>query len=792
MRRTDGTVLAWGDNREGQLGLGSLAESSSPSRIVGLSGVTEIAAGGRRSFARSGSALLEWGDGQFAPESLGTDLSLASLGGEAGSDRRDYGLGIARAFYAYDPQGNVRALADESGALTDTYTYDAFGNLLAGTHAGGLPGADLAFNPYLFQGERYEAAAGLYHLRARDCDPLLGRFQQLDSFAGVPGQPFSHNRYTYSEADPVNLHDPSGHYAVTVWQAVQLLDQQVAYNDFLADIGPKEQLLDLGALTCNYAYVMGQRPQVVQRERPVWLAAAGSGSILGDLGNESGSVNAGTDGGNNTRGLGAGSSVFFLAQTGAPFRQSVVERLVDSAWLATQRAWPNLNTGPKLPDDFRAKLSLKWQNRWPDVIYHNAILQGALRSALLGREVEAYVTATFRPPSILPKTRSALALKSLSGTAGGGPLDWRAPAASAQGAFLSHVSASGFEYGQMEMMREWTEAVQSSGAYRAAYLWAEVGVRLPGELAYLGASMVSGVGEGMDVHSAFSGETALERNLAWFSLGASAATGGLSPNFGRVGRAISEIGGELGRLGRRAAQVAGHGTTSALRAAERASLAAARKGALAVGSLAGGVRTAGNYAAAFEKGYLRGAAKYAGQLNCGVDPTPFFHGLIEGAREARALHNAPRITAEVADTAGDLARTERHATAALADAAESGMGYRYIASDAKYLPEMIKTGTIPPNPKGTYFSLDKMDDALTASRLQVPHDAAIRAEFGLAQLGDDIRVPLGNWGKGPHLEPITRDFPDFGFGGASQRITTSGVQLERVIDTRTGAVLFQR
>ncbi|MFT3831053.1 MAG: Ig-like domain-containing protein [Opitutaceae bacterium] len=662
----DGTVLAWGDNREGQLGLGSVADSTTPERIAGLAGVSEIAAGGRRSLARSGSTLLEWGDGQFAPQSTGGDLMLATLGGEAGADPLGYGLGLARAFYAYDPLGNVRALADDSGALTDTYTYDAFGNLLSPSSA-----TTRSFNPYLFQGERFEAAAGLYHLRARDYDPSLGRFQQLDRFAGVPGQPFSHNRYAYAEADPVNLHDPSGHYAVTVWGAVQLLQQQADYNAFLADIGPKEQLLDLGALTGNYAYVMGPRPQVVQRERPVWLMAAGSGSIVGDLGNESGSINDMSGGVNYSRGLDAGSSVFFLVQTGAPHRQSVVERLVDSAWVATQRAWPNLNTGPKLPDDFRAKLSVKWQNRWPDVLYHNAILQGSLRSALLGREVEAYVTATFRAPSLLPRTRSAMALRSLAGSAGGGPLDWRAPAASPQGAFLSHISASGWEYGQMEMMQEWQEAVQSSGAYRAAYVWAEVGVRLPGEAALMGASLIPGVGEALDVHSSLYGETAVERNLALFSLGVAAVSGGLSPNFGRIGRAIGEIGGELSRLSRRGGELAGRGATSALRAAERASLAAARHGARAVSHLAGGARMAGNYAAAFERGYLRGVSKYAGQLNSGIDPTPFFDGLLNGAREARALHNAPRITAEVADTASDLARTERHATAALTDAAEN-------------------------------------------------------------------------------------------------------------------------
>ena len=74
----------------------------------------------------------------------------------------------------------------------------------------------------------------------------------------------------------------------------------------------------------------------------------------------------------------------------------------------------------------------------------------------------------------------------------------------------------------------------------------------------------------------------------------------------------------------------------------------------------------------------------------------------------------------------------------------------------------------------------------------MPHDAAIRGEFRLSQLGSDIRVPLGRNGDGPHLEPITRDYPQLGFGGVSQRTTTSGIQFEKIIDTRTGAVLFQR
>jgi YD repeat-containing protein len=48
-------------------------------------------------------------------------------------------------FYGYDGQGSVRLLTDFSGAITDTYTYDAFGNLIAST--GNTP------NEHLYAGE---------------------------------------------------------------------------------------------------------------------------------------------------------------------------------------------------------------------------------------------------------------------------------------------------------------------------------------------------------------------------------------------------------------------------------------------------------------------------------------------------------------------------------------------------------------------------------------------------------------------------------------------------------------
>jgi alpha-tubulin suppressor-like RCC1 family protein len=44
-RKSDGTVLAWGSNGQGQLGHGSLAPVSGPVQVTGLTGATQVAAG---------------------------------------------------------------------------------------------------------------------------------------------------------------------------------------------------------------------------------------------------------------------------------------------------------------------------------------------------------------------------------------------------------------------------------------------------------------------------------------------------------------------------------------------------------------------------------------------------------------------------------------------------------------------------------------------------------------------------------------------------------------------------
>jgi len=105
-------------------------------------------------------------------------------------------------YYLTDMQQSVRALTNGSGQVTDTFNYEAFGNLLSRT------GTTQA--PFLFTGQLLDSDLGLYYMRARYYDPALGRFITADPTAGQSTDPASLNRYIYAQQDPANLFDPTG------------------------------------------------------------------------------------------------------------------------------------------------------------------------------------------------------------------------------------------------------------------------------------------------------------------------------------------------------------------------------------------------------------------------------------------------------------------------------------------------------------------------------------------------------------------------------------------------------
>jgi RHS repeat-associated protein len=96
--------------------------------------------------------------------------------------------------YGYDGLGSVRQLTNLAGAVTDTYTYDAFGNLLA--QPGTTP------NDFRYRGEQYDATLGLQYLRARYYNPATGRFLSKDPSSGNVADPKSLHRYSYAGVNP--------------------------------------------------------------------------------------------------------------------------------------------------------------------------------------------------------------------------------------------------------------------------------------------------------------------------------------------------------------------------------------------------------------------------------------------------------------------------------------------------------------------------------------------------------------------------------------------------------------
>ena len=111
-------------------------------------------------------------------------------------------------YYTQNAHGDVVNLTDETGKVTKTYTYDAFGvekNI-----------DENDTNAFRYCGEYFDKETGTIYLRARYYNPSNGRFISRDSFAGKLNDPLSLNLYTYCANNPIYLVDESGNSFVPI------------------------------------------------------------------------------------------------------------------------------------------------------------------------------------------------------------------------------------------------------------------------------------------------------------------------------------------------------------------------------------------------------------------------------------------------------------------------------------------------------------------------------------------------------------------------------------------------
>lgn len=114
-------------------------------------------------------------------------------------------------------QGDVEKIVTHQGNVVVTYKYDAWGKLISKTDNTVYGIGEL--NPFRYRGYIYDDETGLYYLKSRYYDPIMGRFLNADdiAFIGSTGTSLSSNVFTYCENNSLNNKDLSGTSSRGIW-----------------------------------------------------------------------------------------------------------------------------------------------------------------------------------------------------------------------------------------------------------------------------------------------------------------------------------------------------------------------------------------------------------------------------------------------------------------------------------------------------------------------------------------------------------------------------------------------
>lgn len=226
---TDGNTITYAYDANGNLlhadgsGTGTVYTYDNQNRLLscsrngGTESYTYDAEGIRRSKTTGDTAVTEAGAKTiyFISDTTGELSQTLAETDEEGTLLASYTRGDTlvsqsrngvTSIFLYDGHGDVRGLLDDDGTVTDTYRYNAYGELLNKTGT--------TENHYLYTGEYYDEASSLYYLRARYMNPSTGTFISMDSYEGNIYDPDTLHKYLYANGNPVKYTDPSGKFFV--------------------------------------------------------------------------------------------------------------------------------------------------------------------------------------------------------------------------------------------------------------------------------------------------------------------------------------------------------------------------------------------------------------------------------------------------------------------------------------------------------------------------------------------------------------------------------------------------
>jgi len=117
-------------------------------------------------------------------------------------------------FFHHDGMGSIVNITGADETLMTTYDYGPFGDFTTTYHNGAID------SPFTYTGREFSAVMDMFHYRARNYMPDIGRFMSRDPYPYNLFSPNTIQRYNYCGNSAVNFVDPWG------------MDNNVIYIDY--------------------------------------------------------------------------------------------------------------------------------------------------------------------------------------------------------------------------------------------------------------------------------------------------------------------------------------------------------------------------------------------------------------------------------------------------------------------------------------------------------------------------------------------------------------------------------